>query len=162
MCQCHYFQYLVCPPLLSMTAWMRRIILYTRDSQYSWVILVTQTSLIACLKFSALVVCYLVLLLFSSQILDWFVIWAVPGSFQQRHLVFSSGTQWPTLIGDKERHLAWRSCSLGCSCAISVSFGQFHVLGSIHSGVRRNEKTDQQHHSSTWHPKSFGPAGVPL
>ena len=38
------FQYLVCP-LFSMTAWIRRGMLDTRDSQYSFEISVTQTSL---------------------------------------------------------------------------------------------------------------------
>ena len=50
------FQYTVCP-LLSMTAWMRRGMLDTRDLLYSWVISGTQTSLIACIGFSALDSC---------------------------------------------------------------------------------------------------------
>ena len=45
----------------------------------------------------------------SSQDLDLGCSWAIP----TQRSCFPSGTQWLTLIGDKERHLAWRYCSRG-------------------------------------------------
>ena len=50
-----------------------------------------------------LLVCHLILHN-SPQVLDWIDIWAVPGPFQQRNLVFSSGTLWLHLIG-RERNV---------------------------------------------------------
>jgi len=59
------FYYLVYHPLLSTTAWVRQGMLYTRDSQYSWVISMSQTSLIACLSFSMLNDCLYATLSFT-------------------------------------------------------------------------------------------------
>ena len=95
------FQYLVSPPLLSVTAWMRCGVLDTRVSLYSWLISLTQTFLIVCLMFSALDGClYSTLIYFlynSLQVLDWIEIWTVHRPFQDTYLVFLqelSGYLW--------------------------------------------------------------------
>ena len=110
----------------------------TRDSQFSWVISVTQTSLIACLRLSAHDGCLYATLSFIN--LHRFSIglrsWLLPGHSSTEILfVFSLRTRWLPFIGNKERHRA----VVDVRVQFQLLFDQFHVLGSIHSGARRNE-----------------------
>ena len=128
------FQYLLCPPLLSVNSWMRYGMLDTRDSLYSWVISMTQTSLIACPRFPALDGCLYVTL--SFIIVHRFSIGLRFGLFpglSAQISCLSSGTQCLPLIGDKDDNRA------DLHVQFQLLFNQFHALGSIHSGVRRNE-----------------------
>ena len=66
-------------------------------------------------------------------------------------LVFCFFQEWLPVIGDKERHLERRSCNVHVQ--FNLLFEQLLVLGSIRSGVRRNET--QTRRSMTCHPNSF-------
>ena len=93
----------------------------TRDSQYTWVISVTQTSLIAGFRLSALVVCMYTTLSFVT--VHTVSIGLGCGQFPGH----SSGTQWLPLK-------SVTSCMCMCSFGFSLSNS-----GSIHSSVKRNE-----------------------
>ena len=98
------FQYLVCPPLLSMIAWIRYGMLDTRDSQYSC------------------------------------VIWAVPSHSSTYILFFFrkwvAGYLWSvsrSAIFHEDRAV------VDVHLQFQLLYEQFHILGSIHNGVKRNE-----------------------
>ena len=98
-------QYLVCAHLLSMTAWMQISMLDTRGLQYSWVIFVTQTSSIVA-QVPALGGCLYATL--SFIIVHRYTIGLRSRLFPDHSntdFLFSLGTQWLPLIGDKECHL---------------------------------------------------------
>ena len=94
---CHHFWVFACPLLLSVTAWIRCVVMDTRDLRYSW--WPTPTSVIAGLRFSALNGCW-------YDTLSFIIARAIPAP----RCCFPSGSEWLPLIGDKERHLGWRSC----------------------------------------------------
>ena len=76
----------------------------------------------------------------SPHVLDWIEIWAVPRPFQHRYLI-DSMTRSAILHEDR--------AALNVHVQFLLFFDQFHVLGSSHSGVRRNDEI----HGT---PKSFG------
>ena len=120
---------------------MRRGMLDTRDSQYSWVISVTQTSLIACLRFSALDGCLYATL--SFIIVHMFSIWLASRLFaghSSTEILFffrnwlATFDRWqgaPSCITIVQ---PWTSM-----CSFSLSLSDSTHFWSIHSGVRRNE-----------------------
>ena len=86
---------------------MLRGMLDARDSQYPRVIIVTQTSLNACLGLSAFDGCVYAIVFFI--IVQRFSIELRSGLFQSHSstdILLCSGTQWPPLIGDNERHIS--------------------------------------------------------
>ena len=135
------FLYVSWPPLLSMTTCMWRGKLDTSDPQYSLVISVTQTSLIACFKHS-MVVCLppyhslsssgYQLDLDSSRFCSW-------------------GNRWLIWIDDKERHLEWK-LYIKCRCPYAISASS--APPRIHSSVRWNE-IHQKSQNMTWYHRSF-------
>ena len=110
------FQYLVCPPFLLMTAWMR---IFLGDfSKPNFLDVLPQG-----LSAWWLLVCHLILNN-SPQVLDWIEIWTVPAW----RSCFSSVTQWLPLIGDMEHHLAWKTMQpwiCKCSFSFSLSYSMY-------------------------------------
>ena len=135
------FQYLICPSLSSMTTWMQCSMLDTRDLQYFWLISVTQTALIACLRFSALDGCLYAIL--SFVIVHMFSIGLGSRLFlgnSSTEILFClqelSGYLWSVTMCAimHEDHSA-----MDMHVQFQLLFEQFHILGSIHGDVRWNE-----------------------
>ena len=146
-----------------MTAWMRRGMLDTRDSQFSWVISVPQTSLIPCLRFSAHHGCLHAIL--SFIIVHRFSIALRSGlcrgqsstevSFFFRNAV-ATFDRWHGAPSWTKTLQRWM-----CMCSCNVSLSNSTYLGSfiVVLGIM---KLDQQRHGMTWNPKSFASAGDSL
>ena len=95
----------------------------------------TQTSLIACLRFSALV--SHLILRNSRQVLDWFEILAVLESFHHTYVVFlQTFSDYPSPLTNSAILHEGR-VPVDVHVQIQLLFEQFHVLGTIHIVVRR-------------------------
>ena len=148
------FQYLVCPPFLSMTkprhgGYQRFAVLLVMS--------VTQTSLTAYLRFSALGGCLYTTISFTVSRLDWNLgsSRVIPAQIS----CFYSGTLghlWSmtrnAILHEDHAAMDVRAPSLWTIPHIRV-----------HSQCLWAQwNTDQQRHGTTWHPKSFGSARISL
>ena len=112
-------------------------------SQDSWVISVTQSSLIACLRLSKFGGCLYATLTFI--LVHRFSIGLrsglFPGPFQQSYLVFlhEVGVYLWSVTRNAILHEGRAVVDVHVQFQLLLFFYQFHVLGSIQSGVRRNE-----------------------
>ena len=112
-----------------------------RVSQYSWVISVTTTSFIACLRYSALDICLYNSL--SFIIVDWFSIGMIfglfPGHSSREILFFFFRKSVATFDLTRSAIFHEDRAAVDVHLQFQLLFEQFYILRSIHSGVRRNE-----------------------